>query len=187
MSLAQWAEMPEDEPGELVDGRLEEEELANFVHELVVGLLARWLGNWIALRGGFVFGSDAKFAVQPSRGRKADLSVFFRGRPKPPRSGASRIPPDIMVEVVSPARSDERRDRVDKVVEYAAFGVPWYWLVDPEARTLQILELGADSRYVYALAAADGVVASVPGCEGLSLDLDALWREVDQLEAEEEG
>lgn len=42
-----------------------------------------------------------------------------------------------------------RRDR---------FGVRWYWLVDPVARTFEVYELAADGRYIRALAAADGDV-----------------------------
>ena len=53
MTLEEWAAMDEDEPGELVDGRLEEEEVPNLVHELVVAWLIRVLGNWLG-HAGFV-------------------------------------------------------------------------------------------------------------------------------------
>ncbi len=43
--LREWADRPEDEPGELVDGVLEQEETPSFVHEPVVGWLMRLLGN----------------------------------------------------------------------------------------------------------------------------------------------
>jgi len=69
LTLEQWAAMPEDEPGELVDGRLEEEEMPDFVHELIVIWLGHAFRTWLAGRGGFVGGSDAKFAVSPRRGR----------------------------------------------------------------------------------------------------------------------
>jgi Uma2 family endonuclease len=183
MTFTEWAALSEDEPGELVDGRLEEEEVPSYIHEVVVVWLARMLGNWLALRGGFVGGSDAKFAVTPKRGRKPDISAYLPGR-KPPHRTPIELPPDIMVEVISPSPRDARRDRVTKLREYAGFGVRWYWLVDPQVRTLEVFELGENGRYIHALGATDGSV-EIPGCEGLTLDLDALWGEVDRLEAPE--
>lgn len=73
MTLDEWAAMPEDEPGELVDGRLEEEEGPDLIHELVVSRLIRVLGVWVG-QAGFVFGSEAKFAVRANRGRKPDVT-----------------------------------------------------------------------------------------------------------------
>jgi Uma2 family endonuclease len=181
MTLEEWARLDEDEPGELVEGRLVEEEVPDLAHESVVSWLIRVLGTWLIRQGGFVFGSEAKFEVMPSRGRKPDVSVFFPGRTGLPRRGVVREPPDIMVEVVSETPRDARRDRVEKPDEYAAFGVRFYWLVDPVARTLEVFELGPDRRYVRALAAASGKIAP-PGCDGLVLDLDELWSEIERLE-----
>lgn len=178
--------MAEDEPGELVDGRIVEEEMPDAVHESIVSWLNAVLRAWIISRGGFVFGSDLKLAVRPKRGRKADLTVFLPGGPVPKRRGAIRTPPDIAVEVISRSPRDVRRDRVEKADEYAAFGVRFYWLIDPEARTLEILELEPIGRYARALGATDGVLESVPGCDGLTLDLDALWAEIDRLGPEDD-
>lgn len=183
MTLHAWAALPEDEPGELVDGRLVEEEMPSYVHEAIVAWLLVHVGAWALARGGSVAGSEAKFAVGPTRGRKPDLSVHLPGAPLPPgRAPLLTKPPGIAVEVISPRPRDAKRDRVDKLDEYAAFGVHWYWIVDPELRTLEIYELGSDRRYVRALGAADGKIA-VPGCDGLEIDLDALWSHVDRLEA----
>ena len=183
MTLAAWADMPEDEPGELVDGRLVEEEVANTPHEVVVSWLGRRVGNWAERTNGLVLGSEAKFAVSPHQGRKADLSVYFTRARKLPRRGPIAAPPDVMIEVVSPTPRDGRRDRVEKLHEYAAFGVRWYWLVDPRLRTLEILRLGDDGHYALVESAAEGTV-DVPGCEGLRIDIDALWREVDDVHEE---
>ena len=189
MSIEEWERLDEDEPGELVDDRLEEEETADNPHEVIVSLLLRILWAWAHARRGLVLSSDTKYAVSKRRGRKPDISVLFDGDRKLPRRGANRRPPDVMIEVVSPAPRHRRRDRIEKLRDYAAFGVRWYWLVDPEARTLEVLCLGDDGHYVHALDADDGAV-EVPGCEGLVLDLDALWRELNERledETEEPG
>jgi Uma2 family endonuclease len=70
----------------------------------------------------------------------------------------------------------------EKLVDYAAFGVAWYWLLDPQLRSLEILELDGQGRYLHALGASSGTLEKVPGCEGLRLDLDALWAAIDALE-----
>jgi Uma2 family endonuclease len=186
LTLADWAALDEDEEGELVDGHIEEEEVPDWIHETVVVWLASLLRAWAAPRGGFVAGSEIKYAVGPRRGRKPDLSAFFPGGKVPPRRGLVRIPPDLVVEVVTPTPRDGRRDRVEKTADYASFGVRWYWIVDPELRSFEVLELAADGRYAHALGATDGTIDRVPGCEGLSIDLDSLWAEIDRLAAAEE-
>jgi Uma2 family endonuclease len=180
MTLDEWAALEEDTEGEIVDGILVEEEVPSYLHEVVVTWLVHVLLSWVG-DDGWVGGSDAKFAVRARRGRKPDVSVFLAGR-RPPARGVIRLPPDIVIEVVSPDPRDERRDRVEKYDDYAAFGVRWYWLLDPALRILEIYELGGDARYTRACAGTDARVDSVPGCPGLALDLPALWARIDRLE-----
>ncbi len=182
LSLDEWFALPEDEPGELVDGHLEEEEVPDYLHELLVALLVRLLGNWIFPQGGLVAGSEAKFAVGAGRGRKPDLTVYLPNRGRPPARGLIRVPPDIAIEIVSPTPRDGRRDRVEKMADYASFGVAWYWLLDPQLRSLEILELDAQARYLHVLGASTGTLLNIPGCDGLTLDLDAIWAAIDHLE-----
>jgi Uma2 family endonuclease len=181
LTLDEWFALPEDEPGELVNGHLEEEEVPDYLHELLVMLLGKFLSNWIP-HGGLVAGSDAKFAVSSGRGRKPDLTVYLPGSRRPPARGLIRVPPDIAIEIVSPTPRDGRRDRVEKLADYAAFGVAWYWLLDPQLRSLEVLELDAQGRYLHVLGASTGTLEKIPGCEGLTLDLDALWAAIDDLE-----
>ena len=168
-----------------MDGLLEEAEVAEPVHEILASALNAALGNWAVPQGGLVLGSFAKYAVRPpGGGRMPDVSAFLPGSRKPSRAALIPIPPDIAVEIVSPSPRDGRRDRVEKLKEYASFGVRWYWLVDPALRSVEILKLGADEPLrPRALDVTEGVVDStwVPGCPGLRLDLDALWAEIDQL------
>lgn len=173
LTVDAWAALDEDVGGELVDGSLEEEEVASWAHEIVVSWLIHVLRTWLIPRGGFVLGSETKLAISPSRGRKPDVLAYFGVR-----SPAGVPVPDIVVEVITHTPRDQRRDRIEKKRDYAILGVRQYWLVDPEARTLEILVRQADGRFLEVLAAAEGIHA-VAGCDGLQLDLDALWREID--------
>jgi Uma2 family endonuclease len=134
MTLAEWADLDEDEPGELVEELLVEDEEVGYLHEVLVMWLGWTLRSWLASRGGFVGGSDVRFGLSPSRGRKPDVSVYLPGR-RPPARGLVTIPPDIMIEVVSPRPRDARRDRVEKMDEYATFRCgPRRTALSPRAR-----------------------------------------------------
>lgn len=173
LTVDAWATLDEDVGGELVDGSLEEEEVASWAHEIVVSWLIHVLRTWLIPRGGFVLGSETKLAISPSRGRKPDVLAYFGVR-----SPLGAPVPDIVVEVITNTPRDQRRDRIEKKHDYAVLGVRQYWLVDPEARTLEILVRQADGRFLEVLAAAVGT-HDIAGCDGLKLELDALWREID--------
>jgi Uma2 family endonuclease len=182
MTLEQWAALDEDVEGELIDGVLEEEEMPTVLHEVVVAWLIGALRAWARPRGALVTGSEMKLAIASRRGRKPDAALFLAGKSCPPLSDAlARVPPYVAVEVASPRPRDVRRDRVDKLRDYARAGVRYYWLVDPQLRSLEIFELGRSSRYTVAVTASGGRVR-VPGCPALSLDLDALWQEIDEID-----
>jgi hypothetical protein len=57
-------------------------------------------------------------------------------------------------------------------------------MLDPESRVLELLELGDDGRYVHTRSVSEGQV-QVTGFEGLTLDLDALWTEVEESLSDE--
>ena len=95
MEVGEWLVLPEDEEGELVDGRLVEEEEPDAVHELAVSWFIRVLGTWLG--------------------------------------------------------------------------------------SFEIFERNTAGHYVKVVGATGGRIAPVPGCEGLAIDLDALWTELSRL------
>ncbi len=179
MTLAEWYELDEDDSRELVAGALDEAEVTDRLHEIVVAWLVMLLGPWAARRDGFVFASGLKLAVRKDTGRLADVVCYTRGRK--PNEGLVRTPPDIVVEVISPRPRDARRDRVVKSADYAAFGVKQYWLVDPKLRTFEIWELDSKRRYVRLAAATSGKIHRLRSLAGLVIDVDALWAECERL------
>lgn len=45
--------------------------------------------------------------------------------------------PELVIEIISPGESNERRDRTSKLHIYGRFGVAEYWLVDPARQTVK--------------------------------------------------
>jgi Uma2 family endonuclease len=69
-----------------------------------------------------------------------DLAGWRRARlPALPETAFFELAPDWVCEVLSP--STAQMDRVDKLGIYAVCGVAYAWLVDPEARTLEVFSL----------------------------------------------
>lgn len=81
------------------------------------------------------------------------------------------VVPDWVCEILS--RATQRADRVRKLPQYTAAGVGHVWILDPEARTVEVYETwGGRPALVATASDADTVV--LPPFD-LSLDLGALW------------
>jgi len=50
-------------------------------------------------------------------------------------------PPRLVVEVVNPGKTNRDRDYINKRAQYAAIAVDEYWIIDPKAQTVLVLEL----------------------------------------------
>ena len=95
---------------------------------------ARWYGAPVDV---FLTGDSV---VQP------DFSVVLPdGRARRTIRGLEG-PPDLVVEVVS--RSNRQHDELTKRSLYGLAGVREYWLVDPEARSVEVLELHRDAMHL---------------------------------------
>lgn len=81
-------------------------------------------------------------------------------------------PPTLIVEILSPATT--LIDRSTKRQLYARHGVPYYWIVDPEARVIEAYVLSGQG-YDLAVRAAGSRPISLPPFSGLALVPDELW------------
>lgn len=189
MTFEAWANLEEDAPGEFVDGQLVEEEVPSHLHESVVSWLTWTMYGWASPRGYPVFGSEHKLrvahSVAHSVGRKPDLCMYAKGT-RLRNAAFSAEPPLLIVEVMSRSPRDIKRDRIEKRQEYAKFGVKHYWLVDPDARIFEFYILGPNGRWIEAADSASEGQVEIPGFDGLILNLDELWQQVDAIiEADE--
>ena len=67
-------------------------------------------------------------------------------------------PPDIVVEILSPSTS--AHDRAVKIPLYAQAGVPEIWIIDAQAKTVEILKLQGKKYFVDSILAGDQILTS---------------------------
>jgi Uma2 family endonuclease len=102
-----------------------------------------------------------------------DIAGWRRERmPEMPHTAGFQLAPDWLCEVLSP--STAATDRTDKLPLYANARVTHVWLMDPLARTLEVLRLdGANYRLVHTWRD-DAVVRAEP-FDAIELELAAFW------------
>jgi Uma2 family endonuclease len=167
--------LEEDDLRELIDGELVEVEVPNWRHEEITGWLVFHLRAWAeAGHGGRVVASGYRVRISDRRGVMPDVQFYRAGNEAgvDQPNGLARGRPDLVVEIVSPSSS--RYDRVTKLRWYAQLGVPEYWLVDPQAHTLERLLL-REGAYIIASALAEDETLSADTFEGLEIPLSKLW------------
>ena len=102
-----------------------------------------------------------------------DLGGWRRSRmPALPEAAFFELAPDWVCEVLSP--STQRYDRVQKLAIYARVRVAHYWLIDPTARTLEVLRLDGEGYRIVGTHVDDAKVRAEP-FDAVELELGLLW------------
>lgn len=102
-----------------------------------------------------------------------DLAGWRRERlPKLPDTAYFTLAPDWVCEVLSP--STAQIDRTDKLKVYATAKVGHVWLVDPDAKTLEVFALTA-GRWLLTATFKDADPVAAPPFEVHEFPLDVLW------------
>jgi Uma2 family endonuclease len=102
-----------------------------------------------------------------------DIAGWRRERlPKLPDAAYFELAPDWVCEVLSP--STARIDRTDKLSVYAEYAVGHVWMVDPNARTLEVFAL-TDGKWLRVAALKDDDPVAQPPFEVHTFSLGILW------------
>lgn len=169
----------EDVRAEILGGRIVTEPSPLPRHSKAQGAIRRFVGGPLddddgrGGPGGWWIFVEVDVRFTPHDVVRPDLSGFRRERL--PRPGSARpidVVPDWICEIASP--STAARDRVSKRALYARHGVPHYWIVDPEARTVEALEL-TDGRWVEIGAYDETANVAIPPFAELTLEVGRLF------------
>jgi Uma2 family endonuclease len=107
--------------------------------------------------------------------RCASPSSAYSESPHRPETPLATPAPDWLCEILSPSTSSF--DRAKKLAIDAREGLAWAWLIDPLARTLEVLKLEGGRWTILATHADNEVVRPEP-FDAVELELAARWGEV---------
>lgn len=122
-------------------------------------------GWWIVVEPDVLFGEHDIVSPDLAGWRRSTL-------PELPNEQPISTPPDWVCEVISPTSA--RRDRITKTSLYLTGGVSYYWLIDPELRSLEALRADG-GRWTLLGAWTDGHHVAVPPFEAVELDVGSLF------------
>ncbi len=168
--------LPDHLVAEIVDGELHASPRPAVPHIRAGSALGRRIGSpfddGVGGPGGWWILDEPELHLEPDV-LVPDLAGWRRERmPKIPEAAYFALAPDWICEVVSP--STARLDRTKKLAIYARAGVPHAWMVDPIARTVEVLRLEQGRWVILATHAGTEIVRAEPFAE-VDLPLASLW------------
>jgi Uma2 family endonuclease len=155
---------------EFTDGYVEMLPMPTRQHQAISRLLFLALLAFVQHLGGTVFYAPLRVRVAPGRFREPDL-VLLLDVNDPRNQNAFWLGADLVVEIVSPDHAE--RDTVTKRADYAAAGIPEYWIVNPEEETITVLKLEG-SAYVAHGVFRRGDTATSALLHGFTVSVDAV-------------
>lgn len=174
LTYADYAAIPNNgRRYELHEGELSVTPAPSSRHQEVVVNLVVLLTPHVKSRGlGKVLVSPIDCILSDTTVVQPDLVYVERSRLDAISERGIERPPTLVVEVLSP--STILIDRSVKGQLYARHRVPYYWIVDAEARTVEAFELAGDG-YRLAAGLEGRRPAALPPFPGLMLDPSAVW------------
>jgi Uma2 family endonuclease len=136
-TVADLEELPDDgNRYEVIDGELFVTPSPSADHQEAVGLLYRLLADYLVEeRVGHAFVSPGEIVFSPRRGVQPDVFIVPLDAGRRPESFREVSRLLLAAEVLSPTTA--RADRVAKRTLFREVGVPEYWIVDLDARTIE--------------------------------------------------
>ena len=164
---------------EIIDGELYMSTQPHFYHQDVCGELHGVLWNWnrktnlgrVVAAPGLIFADDDDVAPDVVWISNDRLTAALKA------DGKLHDAPELVIEVLSPGRANERRDREAKLKLYSRRRVSEYWIVSWQTRTVDIYRRDkTDLRLVGTLGETDTLQS--PVLPGFSCAVSVLFERI---------
>ncbi|HLO04082.1 MAG TPA: Uma2 family endonuclease [Symbiobacteriaceae bacterium] len=168
LTYAEYRRLPDDKRHELVEGELLVTPAPSSRHQRISMSLSIRLGSFVLEHGlGTLLAAPTDVILSMETVLQPDLLFVARNREAiiDPHGGVQGAP-DLVIEILSP--SNATHDQVTKRQLYSQFGVREYWLVDPEAQSVEVLTDQGTGLETWQRMVADGILTS-PTLPGLHL------------------
>lgn len=182
-TISRWtveivATLPQLEGGryEIIDGELHVTHQPHARHQAVCDNLIVELGIWSRASAlgrtiqapGLIFAEDEAVAPDLVWVSRARLPYILGD------DGKLHAAPDLVIEIVSPGKANEERDRDKKLALYERYAVPEYWIVDWQAATVDLFRRADDTlRPIATLRSGDALIS--PLLPGFSCALERIF------------
>jgi len=173
LTYEEWLKLPEVEGiEEVVNGEIRKMPPNKWNHARIVEQLAQLLRARLDPESIYVITSVFGLVIRrdPLTTRVPDLAVFVASR-LVEQDGYIHSAPDLIVEVLSAGNT--RTERAAKLKDYEALGVPEVWVLSPDMRTVEVLQL-KEGRLATTALLGDGKIAPSHFPDAV-IEIPAIW------------
>lgn len=165
---------------EFINGAVVEHMPTKLQHALVILRVMRLVSAFIQTRQLGVVVAEQALVATTRNDYAPDICFWTAEQAAAFRGDQTVYPvPSFVCEVLSPTTASQ--DRGVKFEDYAAHGVREYWIIDPDAKTIEQYLLN-DGRYELACKVNNGTIAS-PMIQGFSMPVEAAFDDDANLQA----
>ena len=164
---------------EIIEGELYEMPSPTPVHAVTIRNLMFLLGPVIEALRGWLLTAPLDVFFPGANPVQPDLVVLLPDNTAYLSARGVEGAPDLVVEVLSP--SNRGHDLLTKRALYARAGVREYWIVDPEAHSVEVLTLDRDAFHTVQVASAEETIIS-PLLGGAAFPVAAVFARINEID-----
>jgi Uma2 family endonuclease len=174
LNYRDYAALPNDgRRYEIHEGELSVTPAPSPRHQIVSANLVRALDTHVRSRRlGLVLYAPLDIILSDTTVVQPDIVYLDQTRAGAITSRGIEGPPTLVIEILSPSTTEA--DRHTKLQLYARYRIPYYWIVDPDGRSVEAYVLG-EAGYALAARAAGDTTLQIEPFSDLRLSPASLW------------